>query len=138
MNDKPVRTLRQVVQIPADMESVYQALTDPVIHSAFTGAKATGEPYAGSVFTAYNGYITGKIIQLRPGKKIILAWKTTAWPGGYGPSRLKFTLSPEGSGTRLVMLQSFVPADQADGYDKGWHEHYWEPLKAYFLKKAVL
>jgi hypothetical protein len=30
------------------------------------------------------------------------------------------------------MVHSGVPAVQSKKYDKGWIEHYWEPLKKYF------
>jgi uncharacterized protein YndB with AHSA1/START domain len=60
---------------------------------------------------AWDGYISGKNIELVKGKKIVQEW-TTEWPAGYPPSRLEFTLTVKGGGTQLKMVHSRVPADR--------------------------
>jgi uncharacterized protein YndB with AHSA1/START domain len=129
---KPLKTLRQVVHIPASPTAVYKALIDPKKHTAFTGAKATGKPKVGAKMTAHDGYITGKYIHLHPDRGIVLSWKTTEWPEGFEPSRLEIALEPSTLGTRLSMIHSEVPAAQAASYREGWTLYYWKPLKQYF------
>jgi uncharacterized protein YndB with AHSA1/START domain len=128
-------TITQKVIIPASPEEVYDALMDPKKHSAFTGAEATGEPKVGAEFTAWDGYITGKNLELEPGKRIVQEWVTSEWPEGYGPSRLEFTLRKVKDGTELTMVHSNIPADQADEYKQGWIDNYWDLMKEYFGKK---
>ena len=84
-----VTTIRQKVIIPAAPENVYEAFIYAKKHSAFTGSKATCDPKVGGNFTAWNGYISGKNLELEKAKKMIQEWITTEWPSGYPPSRLE-------------------------------------------------
>ncbi len=113
---------------------VYKALLSSKEHSAFTGSKASCSDKVGSTFTAWDGYISGKNIELTKGKQIVQEWKTTEWPEGYPPSILKISLRKKEDGTELTMVQSKVPASQVKQYDEGWHESYWIPMKEYFIK----
>jgi len=128
--------IKQAVVLDASPSEVYETYVDPRKHAAFTGTAATGTPRVGEKFTAGDGYITGKYIELEPGKRILHEWTTTEWPAGYPPSILELVLKPKGAKTELIMVHSKVPAEQADYYAKGWEEYYWEPLKKYFEKAS--
>ena len=129
--------IEQSVYMPASPEEVYDALVDAEKHSEFTGSQATCDPRVGGAFSAWDGYISGRHLQLDRGKKIVQEWKTTEWPLDYPPSLLEFGLRERGEGTLLIMKHSKVPAEQADSYRQGWTEHYWEPLRQFFEEKMV-
>ncbi len=130
-----ITTITQRVVISALPEEVYEALLDPTKHSEFTDSKATGKPQVGSRFTAWDGYISGKNLELEKGKRIVQDWITTEWPEGYPPSKLEITLKKIDGKTELTMTQSNVPADQRSELEQGWKDYYWKPLKDYFKKK---
>ena len=127
--------IEQTVFIKASPDDVYDALLNAKKHSAFTGSPAKTNAKVGSEFTAWDGYITGKNLELVKGEKIVQEWETTEWPGGYPRSRLELTLTPKKGGTELKMVHSQVPAEQVEDYRSGWHTSYWDPLKAYFAEK---
>jgi activator of HSP90 ATPase len=129
---RKVISIKQQQFIPATPGEVYEILTDPKLHTAFTGAKATGAARLGGKFSAWNGFISARYIGLEPGKRIVQEWSTAQWPKGAPPSRLEFTLKNKNRGTELTMVQSEVPAEQAPLYRKGWGTNYWKPMKAYF------
>ena len=131
-----VKTIRQKVVIPASPAEVYEAFVDPKIHAAFTGSPAKGTRRLGSHFAACGGYIDSVHRELVPGKRIVQDWSTTMWPEGAPVSRLELTLKPVPKGTELRMVHSNVPASQADSYRQGWTLYYWQPLDAYFKKRA--
>jgi len=110
-------------------------LMDSKKHAELTGSPARMSSKVGGKFTAWDGYILGKNLELVEGKKIIQEWSTTEWPEGYPPSRLEITLSKKGKGTTLKMLHSKVPAEQRDDYAQGWLDYYWNPLKSHFREK---
>lgn len=128
-------TITQTVVIPASPEDVYDAYIDPKKHSAFTGAETTCDPRVGGEFTAWDGYITGKNLELEKGKRIVQEWSTSEWPEDYPPSRLELTFSEVKGGTELTMVHSDVPASQAEDYRQGWIDDYWDLLKEYFQSK---
>jgi len=127
-------TIKQKVLIPATPIEVYEAFMDAKKHSKFTGSKATCDPKVGGEFTAWDGYISGKNLELERGKRIVQEWLTTEWPDGQPPSRLELTFKKAKGGTELSMVQSGVPAEQAADTAQGWIEFYWDPLKKYFKK----
>ncbi len=127
--------IEQTVFFEAAPEDVYDALLDPRKHSAFTGSPATTSARKGATFTAWDGYITGKNLELVKGEKIVQEWKTTEWPDGYPFSRLEFTLTAKKGGTELRMVHSKVPAEQVADYTSGWKSSYWDPLNEYLAKK---
>jgi activator of HSP90 ATPase len=130
-------SIRQSIFVEASPEEVYEALTDPKRHSEFTGSPATGAPRVGGVFTAWEGYITGRHIELQKGKKIVQEWSTSEWPEGHPPSRLEFTMTRKEDGTQLTMFQTSVPAEQVEEYRSGWIENYWDPLREYFSRRKT-
>ena len=126
--------ITQEVLIPASPAEVYEALADPKKHAAFTGTGVTGQPKVGGEFSAGDGYISGKFLELTKGRRIVWGWSTTEWPSGYPPSRVEITLSPSKGKTKLVMVHSEVPKSQAESYRQGWIDFYWDPLIRYFEK----
>ena len=125
------RTIRQTVILPAPPAAVYRALAEPRGHTAFTGSKAKLPKRAGGKMTAYDGYISGKVLGLWPGTGLLQTWRTTEWPKGAADPRLEIRLAPRGKGTRLTMIHSAVPASQAARYRGGWKGFYWPPLNRY-------
>ena len=128
-------SITQKVIISAFPEEVYNALLDPKKHSDFTGSKATGKAIVGAKFTAWDGYISGKNLELEKGKRIVQQWITNDWPDDYSPSKLEFSLKKVDDKTELTMLHSVIPADQEKELEQGWIDFYWSPLKSYFEKK---
>jgi uncharacterized protein YndB with AHSA1/START domain len=115
---------------------VFKALTDPKQHTEFTGSTATGAARAGCRFTAWDGYISGKHVKLEKHRLIVQEWSTAEWPEGAPPSRVEWSMEEAPGGTRLTLMHSEVPAEQAEAYRKGWIAYYWEPLKEYFAAQA--
>lgn len=128
-------TIKQKVVVSASPELVYETYMNAKSHSEFTGSKATCVAKEGGKFTAWDGYISGKNLELEKGKRIVQEWITTEWPQNYPPSKLELTLTKVKNGTAIVMIHSNVPKKQAAEIAEGWEEFYWKPLKDYFTKK---
>jgi activator of HSP90 ATPase len=129
-------TIKQKAIIPAAPQEVYEAYVDAKKHSKFTGSKATGKAVTGGKFTAWDGYIFGKNLELEGGKRVVQEWTTTDWVEGYGPSRLELTFKEVPGGTEISMVHSNVPKEQADEIAEGWVEFYWNPLREYFSSQS--
>ncbi len=132
---RPTKTIRQKVLIAGEPLEVYDTFLKAKGHAAFTGSKATCQARVGGKFTAYDGYIWGKILELEEGHRIVQEWQTTEWPEDAPPSIAEFTFDEKDGGTELTMVHSEVPAEQAESYRQGWIDYYWDPLKAYFQKR---
>jgi uncharacterized protein YndB with AHSA1/START domain len=120
--------------IPATPQAIYDAWLDSDGHTAMTGGKAeiSAKPDAG--YTAWDGYISGKNLELMPGRRIVQSWRTTQFPEGHGDSKITVTLTPAEGGTLLKLVHSDVPDGQTSYEKGGWQTHYFEPMKKYFSK----
>jgi len=125
-------TIHQTITFPAKPGDIYDAFVNARKHSLFTGAKATGEGKVGAGFTAWDGYITGRYLELVRPRRIVQEWQTSEWPKGYPPSRVEFTFEETDGYTKVTMVHSEVPSSQAKAYEQGWFDHYWTPLQEYF------
>jgi len=124
------KLIQQTLVFHAPPHEVYEALMDSEKHAAFTGSRASLSREVGGSIMAYDGYITGKNIELVPDKKIVQDWRAVDWPEGYF-SRITFELAAVPEGTRLDFTHADVPEGTEEEFTQGWIDNYWEPLKAY-------
>lgn len=101
-------------------------------HSAFTGSPAEIDPEVGGKFTAWEGYIWGETKELEPGKRILQTWRTSEFPEDSPDSLVEITFESDKNGTLLTLLHTNIPAGQSDGYEEGWHDFYFTPMKEYY------
>jgi uncharacterized protein YndB with AHSA1/START domain len=131
----PARPIRQTVMLPAAPAEVYAALMGSKQHTAFTGDKAVLSSRVGGAFTAGSGYISGRNLQLVPGRKIVQTWRAGDWPPGH-ESRVTFALARAKGGTKLSFTHAGVPDVFRADIKQGWIDFYWEPLKAYLERRG--
>ena len=125
--------IRQRIIFPVSQQGVYETYMDSKKHSKFTGAKASISRKVGGEFQVYDGYASGKLLELVPNKRIVHTWRATDWPKGHF-SKITITFSKKRKGTELSFYQSYVPVRLHKSVKLGWHEHYWDKMRA-FLKK---
>jgi len=123
------------VTLPADQEAVYKAWLSSEEHSAFTGAKAFVDPSIGGEFSAWDGYITGRTLELDPPKRIVQAWRTTEFPPESKDSILEIVIEKAKAGCKLTLKHSAIPEGQGENYTQGWKDFYFKPMKRYFQKR---
>jgi uncharacterized protein YndB with AHSA1/START domain len=122
--------------VPATPEQIYDAWMSSDGHTGMTGAEAHVDPRVGGDFDAWDGYITGRTIELDPGRRIVQSWRTSEFEDEHGDSRIEVVLDPVPDGTRVTVRHSNVPDGQL-GYEQGgWQESYFEPMKEYFAGRG--
>lgn len=119
------------VTFTAGPERIFAVLMDSDEHAAFTAngaAEISREP--GGAFSAHGGQIQGRNIEIIPDRRIVQAWRVSNWPEGIY-SLVRFELTPDGKGTKLVLDHWGFPDGTRDHLDSGWEARYWEPLRKY-------
>ncbi len=117
--------------IPATPEAIYRAWLSSEGHSAMTGASAEITDELGAEFEAWDGYITGRNLELEPGRRIVQAWRTSEFGEDEPDSRLEVTLEPVGDKTKLTLRHTGL-SPGGEQYEQGWVESYFEPMIDYF------
>ena len=120
------------VVILAEPAEIYGAWLSTRGHTLMTGSPARVSGKAGGKFTAWDGYIFGKTLELEPDRRIVQAWRTTEFPDEVPDSHLEVLLTPTKGGTKITLTHTNIPPGQADSYKQGWRDFYFTPMKAYF------
>jgi len=124
--------------IPTSPNRLYAAWLDERQHSAFSGGKATVQPWVGGRHTGADAYIEGTLIELDTGRKIVMTWRTTDFPSGFSDSHVEILLEPVAGGTRVAITQTGIPSGQADKYKQIWRTNYLDAIKKFFGKPGAM
>ena len=123
-------SIHQEVTIDASLAAVYAVLTSSSDFAKMTGGRAAEiATEVGGALSMFGGDIRGRIVELVPERRVVQAWRSQAWPDGVY-SIVRFELSAEGNGTRLVFDQTGYPDGAEKMLEGGWHQMYWMPMKA--------
>jgi uncharacterized protein YndB with AHSA1/START domain len=129
-------SIHQDVTIDASPADVYGVLTGSEEFARMTGGRAAdiSKEIGGSI-SMFGGDIRGRNIELVPGKRVVQAWRSQAWPEGVY-SIVRFELTAEGGKTRLAFDQAGYPESAAEMLIGGWPKMYWEPMNAMLSGKG--
>jgi activator of HSP90 ATPase len=125
-------TIHEQLEFPVAPHRVYEALLDSKQFSAFSGVPAEINREAGGAFSLFGGQIMGRNVELIPDRRIVQAWRPASWPEGVY-SIARFELQAQGAGTRMVFDHTGFPPSLKEHLASGWQEHYFGPLKKYFV-----
>lgn len=113
-------------------EVLYNSFLDSKAHGEMTGAEANVSDCEDVEFTAWDGYISGRNVELVPGRKIVQFWRTTEFDEEQPDSLIEIQLEPTEDGkTKLRLLHKNLPEDD-NQYIKGWQDYYFKPMEIYF------
>jgi activator of HSP90 ATPase len=130
------RTIRQTVSFKASAMDVYDMIMDSKKHQSLSGERAVISKKVGGAFTARGSHISGFNLVLKPGARIVQAWRATGWwPDHY--SIAIFDIAKTATGCKLTFTQIGVPPNRYSGHYRGWIETYWTPMKEVFATGAV-
>ena len=116
-------------RLPGTPQKIFDAWLSSDGHTAMTGGVAHVTPHVGDAFDAWDGYITGRTIELDPGRRIVQTWRTRHFSPEDADSLIEVLLEPDGDATLLTLKHSNVPAGQTSYEESGWRQHYFEPMQ---------
>jgi activator of HSP90 ATPase len=132
------RVIRQSVQLAASSDDLFDAYLDRRGHAAVTGGKVTISARPGSRFSAFDGMITGRTLEVLPKRLIVQSWRSGGWQDDDPDSILLLAFSAgrhPGTG-RIDLIHIGVPDHDHDGVVNGWKFYYWRPWRAYLKRRS--
>ena len=124
-------SIHQQAMIPASPEQVYAVLADADALSGLSGLSGKAGRSAGEEFSAFDGNVTGRQIELVPGTRIVQAWRFPRFQEGVY-TIVHFTLTAAEEGTLLTLDQYGEPEDWHDHIATNWPTFYLTPLTKHF------
>ena len=98
---------------------IYIAWLDSKLHSEMTGGVADCSREIGKPFFAWDGYISGRNIELVENEKIVQSWRTSEFAENDEDSLLQITLKKVSEGTEFTLKHTNIPEGQKQ-YLQGW------------------
>lgn len=129
------RTIQLAASFPAPPDRLFDMYLDPEEHSALTGSPATISAHAGAPFRAFDGVLSGTILQVTPKRQIVQSWRSPHWEPADLDSTLILTFWPEGEGGRIELTHVNVVDKDFAGVSQGWEKFYWTPWRAYLTRE---
>jgi len=110
---------------------VYETLLDPGRVAIWTRSRPDIFRHIGSVFSLFDGNVTGTIVELVQNEKIVQTWRLKSWPEGhFSTVTIKFEQASDC--TRVRITQEGVPIGEVDAVRNNWQSYYWNPIKSVF------
>lgn len=117
---------------------LYKFFLDSKLHTEVTKSKAVINNKIGGTFTAWDGYIKGKIVSLEKNKKIVQKWRTTEFNKNDKDSTLEITIEEiDKNKSKLILKHNEIPEGTEEEYKNGWKEYYIKPLKKFIRETPI-
>lgn len=124
-------TIKTTIKTTA--KEIYKSWLSTQRHTKMTGETAYVSDKVGDAFTAEDGNITGKNLELEPYYKIVQSWRSEKFNEQDEDSKIVVILNEHDGETELTLTHTNVP-ESCDHYEEAWNTHYFKPMKAYFEK----
>ena len=118
--------------IPASPNRIYSAWMDERHHAAFTGTRATVDPWVGGRVVSDDGHIDATHVYLVTGSRIAMTWRTRDFPKGSNDSHVDITFEPVAGGTKIEVAHTKIPPGLGKACEKLWKKLYLDPMVKYF------
>jgi len=125
--------IRQSVVLPASAEKLFEMYLNPATHQAITGGFVDIGDKRGSEFKAFEGALTGTILEVIKPRLIIKSWRSVNFMAEDPDSTLILSFTPEGEEGRIDLVHLDVPDQDYDGVNQGWEKYYWTPWRTYLV-----
>ena len=129
------RTLQQSVVLPGSPARLYAMYLNPNTHAAITGEPAKIGGKRGASFRAFDGTLTGTILQTVPNKLIVQSWRASHWKKSGLDSTLILSFRPDPKGGRIHLVHVNVPDHDYAEIKEGWLQYYWRSWRNYLARK---
>ena len=130
--------------IRATPKRLFEAWLDSQEHSDMTDRACTIGPGAGERFSAVDGQITGRTLEVEPYHRIAQVWNTEEPGRRVFESRVEiaFVTGPAwgglpgsaADGPTVIIRHSGLPPEQRLFTPQWWEDNYFQPMDAYFAR----
>lgn len=114
------------LNISASQEEVYNALTNSFQIELWTGYPATMDDKVGTIFSLWDGDISGCNIEMVKDYKVVQEW---FFGETEQPSIVSMILKKAGKETRVELSHTNIPEDAFEEIVEGWKDYYLDSMK---------
>lgn len=124
-----MKDYKNYYQIKSTPDQVYLGLTNHLTIHLWSGEETVMEEKEGTEFSMFEGSISGKILELEAGKKIVQQWY---FGEEEEESIVTFLLHQKNNNTSLELRHSNIPDEAYDDIVEGWNDVYMDRLIEFY------
>ena len=94
------------------------------LHGAFTGSPVTIGEKPGSQFSAFDGALSGTILETVAPRLVVQSWRSVSFKESDPDSTLILQFSDHEQGGLVDLIHLDVPDHDVEGVTKGWDNYY--------------
>jgi len=125
------KKLVMTVKFMCAVKDLYDALTTSNMISVWSRSSVKDDARVGEGFSFFSGNVTGTYTRLVENKSVAMRWRQKSWPAAHHSNATIFLKQTE-SGVEMKLEQTGVPQQSVEATKQGWHNYYWNPMKACF------
>ena len=127
-----MKNLQRIYQIKSSPEEVFNAMTNPLTLELWTGYSAVFQLEANTVFSLWDGDITGMNLEIVQDKKIVQEWN---FEGNQEPSIVTLELTIQNNKTQVDLRHTNIPDEAFSNIEEGWNKYYFGTMRKYLESK---
>lgn len=116
-----MKDFNYTLEISANQEEVFNALTNSFQIELWTGYPATMDDQVGTVFSLWEGDISGCNVQVIKDYKLVQEW---FFGETETPSIVSLILNKAGKNTSIELSHTNIPDEAYDEIVEGWKDYY--------------
>ena len=124
-----MKKYQKYFKIKAKPEEVYNALVKSFAIELWTGDKVIMEEKENTLFSLFDGDITGLNLEFIPNEKLVQEW---FFGEQEERSIVTITLHAAGTSTNVELNHTNIPDEAYDEIKYGWEHYYFGGLKDFF------
>jgi len=124
-----MKTFKKNFRINAEPPDIYAALTNPYTIELWSGYPAEMSTDPGSVFSLWEGDITGLNKEFIPDRKIVQEWY---FGDQTEKSIVTIDIKPDNGNSLVTVEQTNIPDDDFADIAEGWREYYIGAIISFF------
>jgi activator of HSP90 ATPase len=124
-----MKDYKSYYELKTTPDQAYLGLTNPLTIRLWSGEEAEFEAEIGKEFSMFEGNITGIIIGLEPGYKIVQQW---FFGDQEEASVVTMILHPKKNHTSLELRHTNIPDDDYENIVDGWNEVFMSRLVEFY------
>ena len=128
--------IRQTIQLPASGEELFDMYVSADLHSAFTGSPVTIDAESASLFSAFEGALSGTMLVAVKPTLIVQSWRSVSFYEQDPDSTLILQFSTVGEEGQIDLIHLDVPTQDYDGVTNGWEKYYWTPWRNFLSAQS--
>lgn len=125
-----MKDIKRYYTINASCHDVYNALTNKNMIEIWTGEAAEMEAIPGTLFSLWDGSISGMNLEFVENEKIVQQWY---FGEDSEDSIVTIKLHPHKKGTSVELHHTNIPDEAFQNISSGWDEDYFAALKELFI-----